>query len=434
MKAKHLAWIAVTVLTTAAVGSTAAVGVAVHQEYSELNHGQAPQSPQVQQLVTAQEPSEVDTSGMAARLEEMAQDPALPTLGAQVINTTNGEVLWEKDATTPLIPASSTKVLTAAAAALTIDDDARLTTEILRAPGSSTVVIKAAGDVWMTTEQMDDLAEQIQQSMKTSEDGGDIDTVLIDDSIWSGDEQAQGWDPGNVDGGFVAPMQPAMLYGGRIGDTTGDVPRSHTPALDVANAVASRIGAPNTGTGPVADGAEVVASVDSEPFAARAEQMMKHSDNVMAEAIGRELAIAVGAEASFDGATQATVQLLSGASFNTEGITIHDNSGLSEDNRITADLLTHIIADAAAHEPLREVLGYLPVAGGEGTLADRYADLSGRGFVRAKTGTLTGVSALSGTSLGNSGNVYAFTFLVNDGDILSARAAQDAMASILRDY
>ncbi|MEY8578574.1 D-alanyl-D-alanine carboxypeptidase/D-alanyl-D-alanine-endopeptidase [Corynebacteriaceae bacterium 6-324] len=428
MKAKHVAWIAVTILTTAAVGSTAALGVAVHQEYSALDHGQAPQAPVAQQLVTPQESSDVDTSGMAARLDEMAQSPALPTLGAQVINTTDGEVLWEHDATTPLIPASSTKVLTAAAAALSIEDDARLTTEVLRAPGSNTAVIKAAGDVWMTTEQMDELAEQIQAS------GEGIDTVFIDTSVWSGDEQAPGWDPGNVDGGFVAPMQPAMLYGGRIGDTVGDVPRSHTPALDVANAVATRIDAPNVGTGPVPEGAEVIASVESEPFAQRAEQMMKHSDNVMAEAIGRELAIATGAEASFEGATEATVQLLDDSSFNTDNITIHDNSGLSEDNRITADLLTHIVADAATADTLREILGYLPVAGGEGTLADRYADLSGRGFVRAKTGTLTGVSALSGTALGNSGNVYAFTFLVNDGDILGARAAQDAMASVLRDY
>lgn len=162
--------------------------------------------------------------------------------------------------------------------------------------------------------------------------------------------------------------------------------------------------------------------------------MMKHSDNVMAEAIARELARAAGAEPSFEGATKATLKTLSDASFNTEGIRIKDNSGLSEDNRITADLLTHIIADAATNEPLREVLGYLPVAGGEGTLTDRYADLSGKGFVRAKTGTLTGVSALSGTVLGESGTVYAFTFLVNDGNILGARQAQDAMASVLREY
>ena len=64
MKAKHVAWIAVTIITAAAVGSTAALGVAVHQEYSELDHGQAPQSPEVSQLVQPQQPQAVDTSDM----------------------------------------------------------------------------------------------------------------------------------------------------------------------------------------------------------------------------------------------------------------------------------------------------------------------------------------------------------------------------------
>src|SRR5690625_864879 len=121
MKAKHVAWIAVTIITAAAVGSTAALGVAVHQEYSELDHGQAPQSPEVSQLVQPQQPQAVDTADMPARLDEMAQSPALPTLGAQVINTSTGEVLWEHDSQEALIPASSTKVLTAAAAALLIE-------------------------------------------------------------------------------------------------------------------------------------------------------------------------------------------------------------------------------------------------------------------------------------------------------------------------
>ena len=158
----------------------------------------------------------------------------------------------------------------------------------------------------MTTEQLDELAEEVEDKIAASPAGEDIDTVLIDTSIWTGEEQAPGWDPTNVDGGFVAPMQPAMLYGGRIGDTEGDVPRSHTPALDVAEALASRIDAPNVGIGKVPEGAETIAAVKSEPFALRAEQMMKHSDNVMAEAIARELAIAAGSEPSFEGATKAT--------------------------------------------------------------------------------------------------------------------------------
>src|SRR5690625_1689451 len=174
MKAKHVAWIAVTIITSAAVGSTAALGVAVHQEYSELDHGQAPQSPEVSQLVQPQQPQAVDTSDMPARLDEMAQSPVLPTFSAQVINTSTREVLWEHDSQEALIPASSTKVLTAAAAALLIDDNEKLKTEVRHTPGSKRVVIKAAGDVWMTAEQRSEWPKE-SKSMGPGGDGRDMD-------------------------------------------------------------------------------------------------------------------------------------------------------------------------------------------------------------------------------------------------------------------
>ena len=87
-----------------------------------------------------------------------------------------------------------------------------------------------------------------------------------------------------------------------------------------------------------------------------------------------------------------------------------------------------------ATEELRPLLGYLPLAGGEGTLYERYPNSPARGFVRAKTGTLTGTSALTGTAQGQSGRVYAFAFLVNDGEVTSARQAQDALAAALHDF
>ena len=74
------------------------------------------------------------------------------------------------------------------------------------------------------------------------------------------------------------------------------------------------------------------------------------------------------------------------------------------------------------------------MAGGDGTLVDRYGDLSGKGWVRAKTGTLTGTSALVGTVTSKVGNVYTFAMISNDSDILTARARLDEIASTLREY
>ena len=114
--------------------------------------------------------------------------------------------------------------------------------------------------------------------------------------------------------------------------------------------------------------------------------------------------------------------------------TIHDNSGLSDLNRITPLLLDSLLLDAATAEPLRPLLATLPVAAGDGTLAERYADLPGRGWVRAKTGTLDETSGLAGTVTSIRGNVYTFAFLSNGSSVLEARQALDELASVLREY
>lgn len=286
------------------------------------------------------------------------------------------------------------------------------------------MVLRAAGDVWMTSEQLDDLASQV----------GKADEVILDTSAWAGAPQAPGWDPENVDEGFVAPMEPIMLYGGRLGETTGDVPRSHTPAQDLAKALAKRLGTDKVSQGTAPQAGVVLGEVQSAPLSERAQDAAKDSDNVMAEAIGRELAIARGKEPSFAGAAEATLEVLKVNKIDVTGVSIKDNSGLSTENRISAAVLTQIMNMATETDELRPLLGYLPLAGGDGKLYTRYGDSGARGFVRAKTGTLTGVSALAGTAQGNSGRVYAFAFLVNDGDILGARKAQDALASALHDF
>ena len=79
----------------------------------------------------------------------------------------------------------------------------------------------------------------------------------------------------------------------------------------------------------------------------------------------------------------------------------------------------------------------LPVAGFTGTLADRFlvgSAKAGAGVVRAKTGTLTGVSALAGTVPDREGRVLAFAFLVDrtaDGGALEVPAALDRAAAAL---
>ena len=160
-----------------------------------------------------------------------------------------------------------------------------------------------------------------------------------------------------------------------------------------------------------------------------------------------------------DSATSATLQVLSEIGVDVTGAALRDNSGLSSDNRLTPATLLQCLqvaargsgadaaettdaaftTDAAAADSgsvgdLRSLLDLLPVAGGDGTLDDRYAELSARGYARAKTGTLTDTSALVGIVTGKSGHTYAYSLLVNDAPILPAREQLDEFVSALREH
>ena len=412
-------WVAGAV-ALAAVGGVAGFGIAAHEQLSEITHAPPYELQSAPQALEPATPSPIDDASLRTTLASLADNPDLGTFHGHVTQASSGDVVFDRASDEALTPASVTKVLTASAALLSLGSQDRITTEVVRGANPGEVVIKAAGDVWLDDDAMDELAQQV----------GQADTVLIDTSAWEGmPELMPGWDPLDIDGGFVAPLQPAMLSGGRLnGETSGDVARSHTPALEVAQALAERVGAQNVALGE-GDG-EVVAAVESPTLVERLELMMKNSDNVYAEAIGREVALARGTT----DAPGATLSVLEERGFNTVGLVLRDNSGLSADNLIAPKLLDAVLYDATSMPELRPLLSALPVAAGEGTLLDRYGDLPGRGWVRAKTGTLDGTASLAGTVTSVNGNVYTFALICNDADVLAARRAMDEFTSALREF
>ncbi len=423
MSGKKMWWSVTAGVVAVAVSGVAGFAVLVDRHYGDLTHAPAWVADSPDPVLEPASADTVDNPALGARLRELAKNPALGTIHGRVTDTVTGETIWEQTPEAPLQPASATKILTGAAAILALGPDDVLVTEVVRGRTPDSVVIRASGDVWLTEEQLDTLAADI----------GDADQVIIDTSVWDGDPFMPGWDPADVDAGYIAPLEPAMLHGARIGDTTGDVPRSHTPALDVAQALADRLGATTVGTGPAPADAEVLATVESPPLTDRIHAMMLDSDNVMAEAIGHEIAVHRGRPGSAAAATQETLDILAAHGIDITGVTLADNSGLSVHNLIPPRVLDSILLDAATRPELRPLLGTLPVAGGSGTLTQRYDDLSGRGWVRAKTGTLTGTSALAGVVTAESGRVYSFALLVNGAEILGARAALDEFTSAIRD-
>ena len=383
---------------------------------------------------------------LAATLAPVLADPNLGNLTGRITDAMTGAQLWAQGADVPMQPASTNKVLTAAAALLALDRDARLTTWVLAGTRPGVVVLKGGGDPTLSAAprgqatwyrdaaRISDLADQVRRS------GTEVTAVQVDVSAYSGPTMAPGWDPADIDGGDIAPMESVMLDGGRTQPVSVESRRSTTPALDAGRALAVALKVdPATVTVLPSGlrGGNEIASVQSPPLMQRLRDMMNASDNVMAEAIGREVAAAVGRPQSFDGASKAVLNQLDSAKIDTGGARLLDSSGLSVDDRLTAETLDEVVNAAAgsAQPELRPLVDLLPIAGGSGTLSNRYLDTDlGRaaaGFLRAKTGSLTATNSLAGIITDASGRVLTFALISNDAGP-TGRTAIDNLAATLR--
>jgi len=167
--------------------------------------------------------------------------------------------------------------------------------------------------------------------------------------------------------------------------------------------------------------------------------MLLASATVLAEALARQVAVAVGLPASFAGAADAVRQVLGRLGVPIQGERLVDGSGLSSRNRITPAVLVAVLRAAlsADHPALHALVPGLPVGGYDGTLERRYASgpaAAAAGSVRAKTGTLDGVSSLAGLVSDRDGRLLVFAFVANGvpvGGTLAADAALDSAAAAL---
>ncbi|MGC2652780.1 MAG: D-alanyl-D-alanine carboxypeptidase/D-alanyl-D-alanine-endopeptidase [Mycobacterium sp.] len=383
--------------------------------------------------------------GLATTLTAVSSDPNLGVLGGRITDAMTAKQLWQRADDLPLKPASTNKALTAAAALLAVDPGARVTTKVVAGAQPGVVVLVGGGDPTLSAvplgqdtwyhgaARISDLADQVRRSGMTPT------AVQVDTFAFSGPTMAPGWDPGDIDGGDIAPIESVMLDAGRIQPATDQSARSRTPALDAGRALAAALGvnpAMVTIAAAPADAREVAAA-RSAPLIERLGEMMNASDNVMAECIGREVAAAMHRPLSFAGAVDAVTNRLALAHIGTSRATLMDSSGLSVDDRVTAQTLGDVMQGAAGPDQpaLRPLLDVLPIAGGSGTLSNRFldphsSDGQAAGWLRAKTGSLTAVNSLAGVLTDHSGRVLTFAFISNDAGP-TGRTAIDTLAATL---
>jgi serine-type D-Ala-D-Ala carboxypeptidase/endopeptidase (penicillin-binding protein 4) len=368
-----------------------------------------------------------------------------------VVDPATAQVLWQEAADQPLAPGSTGKLLTTAGALLTLNPTGTLVTRAAAGPEAGTVVLVGGGDPTLTAlpdgktgvypdpARLTSLAAAVKAAMP-----GGVTKVLIDTSRYTGPTMASGWDPADIPAGNIAPIQSLMLDGGRVDPTKQDGARVEKPALAAGQAFAGLLGADPSAVTEITSNpnATVLGAVASAPISDLVEHLIQTSDNVSAEVLARETAIARSGDPSFTGAVTQVMAALSQAGIDPAGAVMSDGSGLSTDDRIPAKLLGAVLAAAAAPsqgpqdtEFLRPIVSGLPVAGGDGTLDDRFAptadSAAGRGVVRAKTGTLTGVSSLAGVVTDRDGRLLVFALMSNGPSPSAIRPRLDDIAATL---
>ncbi|MGH3318587.1 MAG: D-alanyl-D-alanine carboxypeptidase/D-alanyl-D-alanine endopeptidase [Streptosporangiaceae bacterium] len=367
---------------------------------------------------------------------------------AVVVDVATGRRLYAHHAEHPSTPASTTKLTTATAVLRAVGPAERLATRVVRGTGPHTVILVGGGDPTLTRTRdpgayprfasLDRLAARTVHALK----GTHTTTVRLgyDASLYTGPSTPPTWKHSYVSGGNVAPVSALELDEGRV-RPDGDA-RVGKPPKAAAEAFAELLDKRGITVRPgirerhARRNAKVLAKVSSPPVATLVEHMLTFSDNDLAEALGRRVALAEGEPPSFAGAARAITSVLGGLGVR-RGVELHDASGLSPKNAITPRALVTLLrlAASARHPNLRPLVTGLPVAGFSGTLRYRYDSGSAKaslGLVHAKTGTLNGVSALAGYAYDADGRLLAFAFLANhvqNGGTWAAEAALDTMAA-----
>ncbi|MFF8959228.1 D-alanyl-D-alanine carboxypeptidase/D-alanyl-D-alanine-endopeptidase [Streptomyces sp. NPDC014894] len=376
---------------------------------------------------TAPGPADAKPGELGEELGPLFDDPGLgPLRTASVIDVSTGRPLYGRGETKAMTPASTIKIATAAAALTALGPDHRVPTAVVASGARLTLV--GGGDASLDRAGLRALADRTARAL--DERGIASVRLAYDTSLYEGNPLHPIGMNGNL-----APVTALMVDQGRTDpESTGYAERSHDPAGEAARAFArllDRRGVKVTASpapGRPAAGSRELAKVSSAPLSTLAERMLTDSDNDLAEALARQTAVALGEKASFAGAGRAVREQLSQLGLPLAGARFADGSGLDRKGRVSARLLTALLARSAdpGRPELRPVLTGLPVAGFSGTLRGRYEDTApGAGLIRAKTGTLTGVNALSGTVVAPDGRLLAFAFLAGETD--GRDEAQDAL-------
>jgi serine-type D-Ala-D-Ala carboxypeptidase/endopeptidase (penicillin-binding protein 4) len=335
----------------------------------------------------------------------------------------SGEVLWEVEAEIPVVPASVLKLVTARAALRVLGPDFRFSTQVVEGREQGEVWLVGGGDPTLTRTlpgtttyytdpaRLSDLVSEVVEARPDVAAADAFARVGLDSSrykdfpTWN-----DTWRPNAAGLGFVAPVTAMMVDGGRL-DPAGRLAQRTTDPEGQAGEAFVRQLAEATGfwrtvvvTGVAPGGARVLAEVSSPPLTVLLDQMIRDSDNQIAEALLREVALALGV----DSLDEAARQGLADSGADPDAFFADDGSGLSLNNVMTAALATDLLVDLVGDVDALAIVDAFARPGEPGSLQRRFVGLEESWpDISGKTGSLVGVRSLAGVIDGDDPLVYS---------------------------
>lgn len=370
----------------------------------------------------------VSTDLMSRRLQSRSQS-LVPTFGGRVMDVASGETIWSRGSAPGLVPASATKVLTGYTALKTLGPSHRYSTTVHQAKSwRSYIYLKGSGDPTLSTYRLKMLAATTASTVRA--EGIRTVTLRVDDSAFPKPTNAVGWQTGDVPR-YVAPVRALVVDQRNSMDTSMDAAQVFADALK-ARGVSVR----SISRGQRTSTSREIATRPSPLLRTIVRDMLRESQNDYAEALLWTSGLAAGASPTWAGVTGHVRQTVRSYGVTTMYTRLHDGSGLSRSNRVSAVTLASLTRKLYA-DPTYRPLVYsstgMPVAGRTGTLKNRFSSWPSScavDKVRAKTGSLRDVTVLTGIATGRDGRVRSFAFIANGrANTAAVRTRLDELAA-----
>jgi D-alanyl-D-alanine carboxypeptidase len=356
-------------------------------------------------ILTTSSASAFDPVSAANVFARMAASPTLNNPSVSLIDVSTGKVVFESNANSQRKPASLMKLLSASATLRYLDSTKVFATSVALGPTPDSIVIDGEYDPWISMNSKEAIKMHRTSFYALASKGFSAVTKKS-----------------------ATPVKKLQVYYNDLfsKDVANFKAYYKKRGVSVTMTSVSELKAKSIAT-------EQIIYSTSPTVKEIMNWFLVWSDNIVAERMARLAAKAAGNDFNDKGVAKTFNKVLSELGIDPSKIIIKDASGLSKENKLTANILSQLLYKIHSDPLFSQLIGGLPVSGETGTLSKRYIESAPQavGLVKAKTGTLSGTVSLAGY-VQSGDREYAFTIIADQ--IARSSAASERARKTLDIY